>query len=73
MKWVTNQAQEVCLEHQYVNDDKRLTINTGVTSSQPIERRLTQDDIVEIGLFPEDWSDDSAIDDRIKAAARRIF
>ena len=72
MKWYTQDNGVLCLgteELQSVN----FHVATDVVTKTKIDTALSESHIELIGSFPEDWSSDSSIDQKINDTAKHFF
>ena len=72
MKWYTQDNGVLCLgteEGQSVN----FHVATDVVTNTKINTALSESHIELIGSFPEDWSSDSSIDQKINDTAKHFF
>lgn len=72
MNWYTKENGVIYLGLK-TSQFAQFNIVTEVISDIPIDTSLTQSHIELIGSFPEDWSSDSKIEQKINSAAKHYF
>ena len=72
MRWYTQDNGVLCL-----GTEEQLSVNfhiaTDVITKTKINTALSESHIELIGSFPEDWSTDSSIDQKINDTAKHFF
>ncbi len=72
MKWYTQDNGVLCLGTED-NQCANFHVATDVVVNTKIDTNLSESHIELIGSFPEDWSADSLIDQKINDTAKHFF
>jgi|GEM_PF-6978250 len=70
MQWYTNESGYICLGKQ--GQFAEFHIQTSQRLEKHISQPLSQNDLEEIGSYPEDWPYDGSIQEKVESLARRF-